>query len=56
MPKIAVYPSSAPHNYLFFVQSNLDSGIPHSSLMMNAINQPSPFGMKQFADALIDLF
>ena len=31
-------------------------GIPYSSLMMNAINHPNPFGMKQFADALIDLF
>jgi hypothetical protein len=24
--------------------------------MMNAINHPNTFGMKQFADALIDLF
>ena len=31
-------------------------GIPYSSLMMNAINHPNTFGMKQFADALIDLF
>ena len=31
-------------------------GIPYSSLMMNAINHPNPFGMKMFADALIDLF
>ena len=31
-------------------------GIPYSSLMMSAINHPNVFGMKLFADALIDLF
>ena len=31
-------------------------GIPCSSLMMNAINHPNPFGMSLFADAIIALF
>ena len=31
-------------------------GIPCSSLMMNAINHPNPFGMSIFADALMALF
>lgn len=31
-------------------------GIPHSSLMMNAINHPNTLGMKLFADALMELF
>ena len=31
-------------------------GIPCSSLMMNAINHPCPFGMSIFADALMALF
>ena len=31
-------------------------GIPGSSLMMNAINHPNPFGMSLFADALMALF
>jgi lysophospholipase L1-like esterase len=31
-------------------------GIPHSTLMMNNINHPNPFGMSLFADALMELF
>lgn len=31
-------------------------GIPYSTLMMNNINHPNPFGMKLFADALMELF
>lgn len=31
-------------------------GIPHSSLLMNAINHPDPRGMKLFADSLMALF
>ncbi|MDR0390573.1 MAG: GDSL-type esterase/lipase family protein [Planctomycetaceae bacterium] len=31
-------------------------GIPYSTLMMNNINHPNPFGMKIFADALMELF
>jgi lysophospholipase L1-like esterase len=31
-------------------------GIPYSTLLMNNINHPNPFGMKLFADALMELF
>lgn len=31
-------------------------GIPYSTLMLNAINHPNAFGMKLFADALMELF
>lgn len=31
-------------------------GIPYSTLMMNCINHPNPFGMGLFADALLALF
>ena len=31
-------------------------GIPASSLMMNTINHPNPFGMSLFADAIMALF
>jgi lysophospholipase L1-like esterase len=31
-------------------------GIPYSTLMMNNINHPNPYGMKLFADALMELF
>lgn len=31
-------------------------GIPHSTIMINAINHPNPFGMSIFADALMELF
>lgn len=31
-------------------------GIPYSTLMMNNINHPNPFGMSLFADALMELF
>jgi lysophospholipase L1-like esterase len=31
-------------------------GIPYSTLMMNGINHPNPFGMGLFADALLALF
>ena len=31
-------------------------GIPHSSLMYNAINHPNPAGLAIFADALMALF
>lgn len=31
-------------------------GIPYSTLMMNNINHPDPFGMSLFADALMELF
>jgi lysophospholipase L1-like esterase len=31
-------------------------GIPYSTLMMNNINHPNPFGMKLFADALMEVF
>ena len=31
-------------------------GIPHSSLLLNAINHPDERGMKIFADSLMDLF
>ena len=31
-------------------------GIPHSSLLLNAINHPDPRGMKLFADSLLALF
>lgn len=31
-------------------------GVPHSTLMLNAINHPNAFGMKLFADALMELF
>lgn len=31
-------------------------GIPYNTLMLNAINHPNAYGMKQFADALMALF
>ncbi|MDR2116899.1 MAG: SGNH/GDSL hydrolase family protein [Planctomycetaceae bacterium] len=31
-------------------------GIPYSTLLMNNINHPNPFGMKLFADALMEIF
>jgi hypothetical protein len=31
-------------------------GIPYSTLMVNGINHPNTFGMKLFADALMELF
>jgi lysophospholipase L1-like esterase len=31
-------------------------GIPYSTLHMNNINHPNPFGMGLFADALLELF
>jgi len=31
-------------------------GIPYSTLLMNNINHPNPFGMSLFADALMTLF
>jgi lysophospholipase L1-like esterase len=31
-------------------------GIPYSTLLMNNINHPNPYGMKLFADALMQLF
>ena len=47
---IAVAEGSKRYETLWF------QGIPYSTLMVNGINHPNAFGMKLFADALMELF
>ncbi len=47
---IAVAEGSRRYEFLWI------QGIPYSTLMVNGINHPNAFGMKLFADALMELF